>query len=357
MMATNAATLPSVIAIGRASANKLSGRPGLQHRRKRRQQHQRRAPSRCPRRSASRPRCGRARSRAGAAPAWRAAARPCSRPTSARPNTMPAPIDQPSHHASPMPSDGRDRDLRDRAGDGDAPDREQVLEREMQPDAEHQQNDADLGEFVGDALVGDESGRERTDEDARPRDSPTSGENRSRCASTPKYESEHQGDDDGRDQRRVVRHRQEFLRSAGAPPLIPARAPACPFLHVREFSAPMHVASRYAPVHHGTMRASGVWGPPCRVTDLQGNSVRAPSPAPSGSSMGQPVVLGVACGAGAALFWAAGFVAARHGIAVGFSPADIVFIASSGRDCCACRSSFVPVSAISPASAGPGASC
>jgi drug/metabolite transporter (DMT)-like permease len=40
--------------------------------------------------------------------------------------------------------------------------------------------------------------------------------------------------------------------------------------------------------------------------------------------MGQPVVLGVACGTGAALFWAAGFVAARHGIAVGFSPADIV---------------------------------
>jgi drug/metabolite transporter (DMT)-like permease len=34
---------------------------------------------------------------------------------------------------------------------------------------------------------------------------------------------------------------------------------------------------------------------------------------------------GVACGAGAALFWAAGFVAARHGIAAGFSPADIVF--------------------------------
>jgi drug/metabolite transporter (DMT)-like permease len=40
--------------------------------------------------------------------------------------------------------------------------------------------------------------------------------------------------------------------------------------------------------------------------------------------MGQPVLLGVACGVGAALFWAAGFVAAHHGIAVGFSPADIV---------------------------------
>jgi drug/metabolite transporter (DMT)-like permease len=52
--------------------------------------------------------------------------------------------------------------------------------------------------------------------------------------------------------------------------------------------------------------------------------VRAPSSAPSGPSMGQPVILGIACGAGAALFWAAGFVAARHGIAVGFSPTDIV---------------------------------
>ena len=41
--------------------------------------------------------------------------------------------------------------------------------------------------------------------------------------------------------------------------------------------------------------------------------------------MGPPVVLGVLCGAGAALFWAAGFVAARHGIAAGLSPADIAF--------------------------------
>ena len=34
---------------------------------------------------------------------------------------------------------------------------------------------------------------------------------------------------------------------------------------------------------------------------------------------------GIACGTGAALFWAAGFVVARHGIAAGFSPADIAF--------------------------------
>ncbi len=34
---------------------------------------------------------------------------------------------------------------------------------------------------------------------------------------------------------------------------------------------------------------------------------------------------GIACGTGAALFWAAGFVAARHGIAAGLSPADVAF--------------------------------
>jgi drug/metabolite transporter (DMT)-like permease len=34
-------------------------------------------------------------------------------------------------------------------------------------------------------------------------------------------------------------------------------------------------------------------------------------------------VLGLACGAGAALFWAAGFATARHGILIGFSPADL----------------------------------
>lgn len=37
------------------------------------------------------------------------------------------------------------------------------------------------------------------------------------------------------------------------------------------------------------------------------------------------IYLGVACGVGAAVFWAAGFVAARHGIDIGFTPADITF--------------------------------
>ena len=36
-----------------------------------------------------------------------------------------------------------------------------------------------------------------------------------------------------------------------------------------------------------------------------------------------PTLLGMLCGAGAALFWAAGVAAARHGIALGFSAADL----------------------------------
>ncbi|HEY1721393.1 MAG TPA: DMT family transporter [Magnetospirillaceae bacterium] len=37
------------------------------------------------------------------------------------------------------------------------------------------------------------------------------------------------------------------------------------------------------------------------------------------------VVIGMLCGAGAALGWAVGFVAAKHGISIGFSPADLAF--------------------------------
>ncbi|HSV24619.1 MAG TPA: DMT family transporter [Xanthobacteraceae bacterium] len=37
------------------------------------------------------------------------------------------------------------------------------------------------------------------------------------------------------------------------------------------------------------------------------------------------VSIGTACGIGAAIFWACGFTAARHGIAIGLSPFDIAF--------------------------------
>jgi drug/metabolite transporter (DMT)-like permease len=37
------------------------------------------------------------------------------------------------------------------------------------------------------------------------------------------------------------------------------------------------------------------------------------------------LLIGVLCGAGAALCWAAGFVVAKHGITIGFSPAELAF--------------------------------
>lgn len=48
--------------------------------------------------------------------------------------------------------------------------------------------------------------------------------------------------------------------------------------------------------------------------------------APAGQAASAPsaTALGVACGIGAAVFWAMGFVTARHGIAIGMSPLDIV---------------------------------
>jgi drug/metabolite transporter (DMT)-like permease len=46
--------------------------------------------------------------------------------------------------------------------------------------------------------------------------------------------------------------------------------------------------------------------------------------APAQKSDAKPALLGVACGLGAALFWALGFVSTRHGLKVGFTPADLL---------------------------------
>ena len=62
--------------------------------------------------------------------------------------------------------------------------------------------------------------------------------------------------------------------------------------------------------------------------------------------------LGVSCGAGAALFWALGFVAARHGVLVGCRRWFSRCIASSGPASCCSRSSHAAACAIWAASAG-----
>ena len=83
----------------------------------------------------------------------------------ASPKTTPAAQPQPNAQRDHRPERGRHQALDDRPGHGDPADGEQFLEVEVQPDAEHQQDDADLGQLLGQVPVGDEAGRVRPDDD------------------------------------------------------------------------------------------------------------------------------------------------------------------------------------------------
>ncbi len=122
---------------------------------------------------------------------------------SARPKTRPAPIGQPSHHAKPMPSSVAIAIWTIAPGMAIARTDKQVLEREMQPDAEHQQDDADFGELVGHVLVADIARRERPDQHAGEQiaDQRRHAETMRQCA---KREGQHEADDDQGDERRMV---------------------------------------------------------------------------------------------------------------------------------------------------------
>ena len=122
---------------------------------------------------------------------------------SARPKTRPAPIDQPSHQASPMPSSVATAIWTTAPGMAIARTDSRSFEREMQADAEHQQDDADLGELVGHALVGDEARRERPDQHAGEQiaDQRRDAEAMRQRA---EHEGQHEADDDRGDERRVV---------------------------------------------------------------------------------------------------------------------------------------------------------
>lgn len=63
---------------------------------------------------------------------------------------------------------------------------------------------------------------------------------------------------------------------------------------------------------------------PFRAVPGNIRDVTTSEPPPS-RSVESGIVLGVLCGVGAALFWAAGFVAIPRGLAAGLSPADIAF--------------------------------
>ncbi|KAG1190175.1 hypothetical protein G6F35_013970 [Rhizopus arrhizus] len=74
---------------------------------------------------------------------------------------------RPAHQPGHAPAEqGGHRDLADGAGNGDRLARHQVLQREVQANAEHQQHHAQFGQLVGQRLVGDEAGGERAYTDA-----------------------------------------------------------------------------------------------------------------------------------------------------------------------------------------------
>ena len=78
---------------------------------------------------------------------------------SAMPKTMPAGQPHPNADRDRRAQQRGDRALDDRARDRHAADGEQLLDVKLQADAEHQQDDADLGELLGDVRVGDEAWR------------------------------------------------------------------------------------------------------------------------------------------------------------------------------------------------------
>ena len=79
----------------------------------------------------------------------------------------------------------------------------------MQPHAEHQQNDADLGELIGDILVGDEARRERPDDDARHQ---IADQRRQLEAvrDDAEAEGEHEADREGGNEGRHMQHEMAF---------------------------------------------------------------------------------------------------------------------------------------------------
>ena len=82
---------------------------------------------------------------------------------SARPKTIPAGQLQPNATRQQRAEHGGDDALPDGPGNRDAAHRQQLLEVELQADAEHQQDHADLGELLGQRRVGDEARRVRPD--------------------------------------------------------------------------------------------------------------------------------------------------------------------------------------------------
>ena len=79
------------------------------------------------------------------------------------------------------------------------------------------------------------------------------------------------------------------------------------------------------PAMRGSIAVARAASPGYGIGPAKGPGLTTPDhPAPSPAAATATAV-GIACGVGAALCWATGFVTARHGIAIGFTPADLAF--------------------------------
>ncbi len=123
----------------------------------------------------------------------------------ASPRTRPAAQAPSEGRPEPDPEQsGHDR-LEDRARDRDGADGEQLADRELDADPEHQQDHAELGELEGDVRVGDEPGRERPDHDTGD-DVPDDRGQAHAAGDETADERGGQADRDGRDENGLVVH-------------------------------------------------------------------------------------------------------------------------------------------------------
>ena len=114
----------------------------------------------------------------------------------------PRPAEQVRHHGAEQ---GGDRDLHERAGEGNAPHGEQVADGEVDPDAEHEQDDADLRELLRQSGVDDDARCVGADDDAG-EEVPDEGGHPQPDGEEPEQEGQAQAGGDRGDQCGLVGH-------------------------------------------------------------------------------------------------------------------------------------------------------
>jgi hypothetical protein len=190
----------------------------------------------------------------------------------------------PPQNGNPGPQSRRDGDLSDRARDGDRAHGPQVADREVHTDAEHEQNQPDLGQLRSQFGVRHEPGCERADDDPGEQIANERRQTQA-CRGEPSDEREGQADSDGGDQRSVVRHSGSNREQASLLSQAHSKARAAPG---RDEVQRTNLAARirFAPACPvGSRRGMSIshlmtWVSPClgRLAVTLGDSRRHPEP-------------------------------------------------------------------------------